>query len=111
MRSAIVTRCRPKRSATSSRSGSRAIVPSAFMISQMTPARRQAGEAGEVDGGLGVTGALEHAAGLRAQREDVAGAAEVGGVRVGGDGAADAARAVRRRDAGVARLVRGRWRP
>ena len=39
----------------------------------------QAGEAGEVDGGLGVTGAAQHTAGHGAQREDVAGPDE--GVR------------------------------
>ena len=38
IRSAIVTILRPWRSANSSRSGSRAIVPSSFMISQITPA-------------------------------------------------------------------------
>ena len=34
--------------------------------------RAHAGEPGEVDRGLGLAGALEHAAGARAQREDVA---------------------------------------
>ena len=66
--------------------------------------RVQAGEAGEVDGGLGVAGALEHAARLGLQREDVARAgrgragAVVGvdrdldgvGAVVGGDAGGDA---------------------
>ena len=43
------------------------------MISQITPGRDQAGEAGEVDARLGLAGALEHAAVLGLQREDVAG--------------------------------------
>ena len=42
--------------------------------------RAQAREAGEVDGGLGVAVADQDAAGLGAQREDVAGADEVAGL-------------------------------
>ena len=41
-------------------------------ISQSDAGRAQAGEAGEVDGGLGVPGAAQHAAVLGAQRDDVA---------------------------------------
>ena len=41
--------------------------------------RAQPGEPGQVDGGLGVAVADEHTAGPGAQREDVAGAHEVGG--------------------------------
>ena len=59
------------------RSGTRAIVPSSFMTSQTTPAGLRPGEPREVDGGLGLARALEHAAGARAQREDVAGLDEV----------------------------------
>ena len=47
------------------------------MISQITPAGVEAGEPREVDGGLGLARALEHAAGLGLQREDVAGLDEV----------------------------------
>ena len=39
----------------------------------MTPAATQPGEPREVDARLGVARALEHAAGLRLQRVDVAG--------------------------------------
>ena len=47
------------------------------MISQITAAGMQPGEAREVDAGLGLAGALQHAAGLGLQREDVAGLDEV----------------------------------
>ena len=60
----------------------------------------EAGEAREVDGGLGVAGALEHAAALAAQREDVARAAQVVGRGVGVDEHLDRARAVGGGDAG-----------
>ena len=42
--------------------GTRAIVPSSFMISQITPAGVRPGQPREVDRGLGLAGALEHAA-------------------------------------------------
>ena len=52
--------------------------------------RRKAREPGEVAAGLGVSGAAQHPAGPRDEREDVAGAAEVGRFRrvvhQGGDG-------------------------
>ena len=48
------------------------MVPSSFMISQITADGVQAGEAREVDAGLRLPGALEHAAGARHEREDVA---------------------------------------
>ncbi len=47
------------------------------MISQMTPAGVEPGEAREVDGAFGLAGAHEHAAVARAQREDVAGRDEI----------------------------------
>ena len=47
------------------------------MTSQITPAGVQAGEPGEVDGRLGLARALQDAAGLGLQREDVAGLDEV----------------------------------
>ena len=52
--------------------GSRAIVPSSFMISQRTPMGRQPASVRQVHRRLGVAGALEHAAGPRAQRKHVA---------------------------------------
>ena len=63
---------RPCSWAKATRSGSRAIDPSSFMISQITPGRVEAGHAGDVDGRLGVAGADQHAAVLGHQREDVA---------------------------------------
>ena len=71
--------------------------------------RLQAGEAREVDAGLGLAGALEHAARRRDEREDVAGLHDVVGPALGVDGHLDGARAIGRRDAGghpVARLDR-----
>ena len=99
----------PWRSQYGIRSGTRAIVPSSFMTSQITPAGRQAGEPREVDRRLGLAGALEHAAGLGLQREDVAGLDEVARPRGGVDRDLDRARAVGGGDAGgdaVARLDR-----
>ena len=75
--------------------------------------RDQAGEAREVDGGLGLARALEHAAGARAQREDVAGLDEVLRRPRRVDRDLDRARAVGRGDAGrdaFARLDRDRER-
>jgi hypothetical protein len=60
----------------------------------------QAGEAGQVDRALGVAGADQDAAGLGAQREDVAGADDVGGAEVLVAGDADGLGAVGRGDAG-----------
>ena len=60
------------RSAKRSRSGMRAIVPSSFMISQITPAGVQPGEARQIDRAFGLAGAHQHAAAPRAQREHVA---------------------------------------
>ena len=70
--------------------GRRAIVPSSLTTSASTPAGLQPGEAGEVDRGLGVAGALEHAALAVAQREDVARAGR--GPRAGSSGRAARAR-------------------
>ncbi len=63
-------------------------------------ARIQAGEPCEVDGGLGLADALEHAAGLRAQREHVARLHEVVRRRIGMDRDLDRVAAVGGRDAG-----------
>ena len=60
----------------------------------------EAGEAGEIDGGLGLSGADQNAAAAGAQREDVAGTDEVGGGGAGVDGGADGMGAVGGRDAG-----------
>ena len=64
---------RPWSWAKFTRSGSRAMVPSSFMISQITPDGFKPGETGDVDRGLGMAGADQHAAVARDQREDVAG--------------------------------------
>jgi hypothetical protein len=58
------------------------------------------GQAGEVDGGLGLPRALEHAAGLGLQREDVAGLDEVARRAAGVDGDLDRPGAVGGADAG-----------
>ena len=67
---------------------------------------REAGEPGDVHGGLGVAGAHQHAAIARHQREHMARRDDVAGVlgRVDGDG--DGAGAVMRRDAGRDALAR-----
>ena len=57
--------------------------------------RREAGEPAQVDGGLGVAGPHEHAAGARPQRHEVAGSAQVGCRRAG----SASTRAVRARSA------------
>ncbi len=54
----------------------------------------------EIAAGLRMAGAREHAAGLRHQREDVAGLTQVVGSRLGRDRGEDRARAIVRRDAG-----------
>ena len=75
--------------------------------------RVQAGEPREVDRRLGLADALEHAAGLRAQREHVTGLHEIVRRRVGVDRDLDRVAAVGGRDAGrdaFARLDRDRER-
>ena len=62
--------------------------------------RVQAGHAGQVDGGLGVAGPLEHAALAVAQREDVAGPGQVVGAGGGVDQGLDGGGPVEGRDAG-----------
>ncbi len=114
MRSATVTIFRPCSRATCSSAGRRAIVPSGFMISQITPAWRESCEAREVDSGLGVARALEHAAWLGAQRKDVPGHGDVFGSRPSIDGGEDRRGPVCGRDArrdlalGADRYVEGR---
>ena len=63
-------------------------------------ARRQAGEAGQVDRRLGLAGPLEHAAGAALEREDMPGLHEVVRAALGVDRDLDRVRAVVRRDAG-----------
>ena len=63
--------------------GRRAMVPSSFMISQMTPAALRPAMRARSTRGFGLSGADEDAAVAGAQREDVAGAGEIGG-RVSG---------------------------
>ena len=55
----------------------RAIVPSSFITSQITPAGKSPARRREIDGGLGVACADEHPALARLQREDVARLLEV----------------------------------
>ena len=62
--------------------------------------RVQARQAGEVDGGLGVAGALEHAALAGLEREDVAGAGQVAGAGGRVDERLHGGGPVERRDAG-----------
>ena len=59
--------------------------------------RDHAGQPGQVDRGLGLAGALEHAAAARAKREDVARLDEVSALRGRVDGDLDRVRAVVRR--------------
>ena len=65
-----------------SRSGMRAIVPSSFMISQITPAGDRPGQARQIDRALGLPGAHQHAAALGAQRKHVARRDQILGARV-----------------------------
>ena len=79
------------------------------MISQITPGGIQPGEPRDVDRGLGMAGADQHAARARDQREDVAGGDDMLLALRRVDRDRDGARAVARRDAGgdaVARLDR-----
>ena len=62
--------------------------------------RGQPGRPGQVDGGLGVAGPLEHPAGPVAQREDVPGPVEVGRPGVGVDQRLDGGGPVGGRDPG-----------
>src|SRR6266699_5053923 len=155
IRSAMVAIFRSWRAANSSRSGSRAMVPSSRRISQMTPAgakparrarstapsvcpartstpprRARSGKtcpgltmsAGVASarmavrmvaarstadlGALGLSGAHQHAAPPRAEREDVPRAHDVAGGRVGPDGGADGGGAIDRRDAAPDAMAR-----
>ena len=65
--------------------------------------RIEAGEPGDVHGGLGVAGAHEHAAVLGHQRENMARGHDVPEVLGGVDGDGDGVGAVMRRDAGTRR--------
>ena len=78
MRSAIVPIFSLCVSAKSSSSGRRAMVPSSFMISTIT-AEDRVRRAAPDPACLGVSGAREHAAGLRHHREDVSGLAQSSG--------------------------------
>ena len=66
--------------------------------------RVEAGHARQVDGRLGVTGALEHTALAVAKRVDVTGACEVAGTSAGIDERLNRGRAVEGRDAGARAL-------
>ena len=62
------------------------MVPSSFMISQITPAGVKSGEARQIHRRLGLAGAHQHAAFARAQRKHVAGPRQVAGPAVRVDG-------------------------
>ena len=105
-RSATVTSATPRRSQYSTRSGSaghRAVV--AHDLADHA-GRVEAGEPREIDGGLGLAGALQHAARPRPERLDVARLDEVVAVLGRVDRYVDRARAVVRRDAGRDALTR-----
>jgi hypothetical protein len=70
------------------------------MISQITPEGIEPGEAGDVDGGLGMAGADQHAAILGDEREDVAGRHDMLRPLAGIDRHRDGARAIGRGYAG-----------
>jgi hypothetical protein len=55
----------------------RAMVPSSFTISQITPAGYRPARRAEVDRGLGLTAALQDSARPRAQRKDMPGPREI----------------------------------
>ena len=61
-------------------SGTRAIVPSSFMISQITPAGIESGQPGQIHGAFGLPRALQHTALLCFQRENMAGPRQVAGL-------------------------------
>ena len=107
---ATVMNVSPCCAANCSSSGRRAIVPSAFRISQITPAGYSPGEPGEIHARLGLADPLQHAAGPRAQREHVPGAPQVARDRGGIDRDADRRRAVGRRDPGRDAEARARRR-
>jgi hypothetical protein len=65
----------PSRSAIAWRSARRAMVPSGFRISQITPAGTSPRD-GQVDAGLGLPHPLQHAARPGAERKDVPGGAD-----------------------------------
>ncbi len=105
----MVAILRPWSWAKATRSGRRAMVPSSFMISQITPDGIEPGEPRDIDRGLGMAGAHQHAAVARHQREDVARRDDVLGALGRIDRDRDGAGAVGRGDAGgdaVARLDR-----
>ena len=76
-------------------------VPSSFMISQITPAGVEPGDAREIDRRFGLSGAHQHAAVARAQRKHVAGPREIGGLGLRIDRRADGRGAIGGGDAGA----------
>ena len=75
------------------------MVPSSFIISQITPGRVEPRQARQVDRRLGLAGPLEHAAGAALEREHVARLDEVAGAAGGVDRDLDRVGAVVRGDA------------
>ena len=100
-------------SAKAATCGPRITVPSSFISSASTPTGGRSGEPAQIDAGLGVAGAHQHAALLGDQRKDVAGPHEIGGAAVAVGERAHGVGALLGRDAGgeaVAHVDRDRER-
>ena len=76
------------------------MVPSSFMISQMTPAGYKPGDAGDIDAGFSLSGTHEHAAVLGAQGKDVPGPGQVRRLGLGINGSQNGGGAIGSRDTG-----------
>ena len=76
------------------------MVPSSFMISQMTPAGTIPAMRAKIHRGFGLPGANQHSAFARTQRKDVAGTREIVGPGCGIDCDLNGVRAIVGRDAG-----------
>ena len=87
-------------------SGTRDIVPSSFMISQITPAGVKAGDARQVDGRFGMPGANEDATLAGPQRKHVSRASQIARLRRPVDGHAHGLGTVGGGDAGRRVLAR-----
>ena len=75
----MATMWTPCSAANSSRSARRAMLPSARMISQITPAGKRPAALHEVDDRLCLTGPFEHTTGCGAERKGVPGLGEIAG--------------------------------
>jgi len=100
MRSATEIIFRPWRAQNSRSCATRAMVPSSFMISQMTPAGARPARRARSHGCFRLAGAHQHAPFPRAQGKDMAGPRQVLGPAFRIDGGEDGAGAVGGGDAG-----------